>query len=149
VEFIASRAADLLAIYATLPDYLLSWRLYSVLVLCLPLETVFVVRKRAILSVGLLQDFVVRAAKRWFFIPVAAALYSLLQGVPRGRVSLSALGHRGNVAPGAAVRRRVPGRRFPVLLHARPQAQGDVDLASASITLSSPGIATRTSASVS
>jgi sterol desaturase/sphingolipid hydroxylase (fatty acid hydroxylase superfamily) len=70
LELVASHAAGLLAVYASaVPDYLLSWKLYATLLICLLLEAIFVVRKRAIFSVGLMQDFIFGATKRWFFVP--------------------------------------------------------------------------------
>src|SRR5262245_48042694 len=56
-----------------LPDYLLSWKLYGMVAVCLGLEAVFYVRFRPLLSVALAQDFVFSVFKRWLFVPLMLA----------------------------------------------------------------------------
>lgn len=61
-----------------LPTYLLSWKAYAVLGICLVLEYAFYVYKRPLLTRELAEDFVFAVFKRWVFLPaflVYAALY--------------------------------------------------------------------------
>src|SRR5262249_27316543 len=54
-------------------EYLLSWKLYGVLAVCLTLEAVYFVQARPLLSVGLAQDFVFSVCKRWLLLPMMLA----------------------------------------------------------------------------
>ena len=64
-----------------LPAYVLNWKLYGAVAICLALEASFFVRPRALMSVELLQDFVFGAAKLWLSVPLLLAWATLYESV--------------------------------------------------------------------
>jgi hypothetical protein len=93
------------------PEYVLGWKLYGALALCLTLEAVYFVHARPLLSVGLAQDFVFSICKRWLFLPVMLANAAIFRAA-YGHLSPPGEWQIARVAGLAAVRRRIRRRRL-------------------------------------